>query len=322
MKAAVVSGVGQTPIYGDFADPLPGHEDCRINVRAAAISQLARGRVSGTHYSSSGQFPLVAGVDGVGRLDDGRRVYFVLPEAPYGSMAEIAVVPASQCLPLPDALDDVTAAAIANPGMSAWIALKERARLKAGETVLINGATGTAGRLGVQIAKYLGAAKVIVTGRNERSLRDLQSLGADETISLLENENALAERFGRAFADGVDVVLDYLWGESAQQILIAAAKNSVDGVPMRFVQVGSISGSEIALPAQVLRASAIELIGSGFGSVPLDRLINGVGELLQAAVPAGLEIAVSQVPLSHVEEAWADTNSATRTVLTIGEARR
>lgn len=322
MKAAVVSGAGQTPVYGDFADPLSGPEDCRITVRAASISQLARGRASGSHYSSSGQFPLVAGVDGVGRLDDGRRVYFVLPEAPYGSMAELAVVPASRCLPLPDALDDVTAAAIANPGMSAWIALKERARLKAGEVVLINGATGISGRLGVQIAKYLGAGKVIVTGRNEQSLRELQSLGADETISLLENENALAEQFGGAFARRVDVVLDYLWGESALQLLIAAAKNSADGVAMRFVQVGSMSGSEIALPAKVLRASAIELIGSGFGSVPLDRLINGIGELLQAAVPAGLEIAVSQVPLSHVEEAWADTSSATRKVLTIGEAHR
>jgi NADPH:quinone reductase-like Zn-dependent oxidoreductase len=322
MKAAVVSGAGQTPVYGEFQEPVSGPEDYRIAVRAAAISQLARGRASGGHYSASGRFPLVAGVDGVGRLDDGRRVYFVLPEAPYGSMAEIAAVPASRCLPLPDALDDVTAAAIANPGMSSWIALKERAHLKAGETVLINGATGISGRLGVQIAKYLGAGKVIATGRNNQSLEQLKSLGADETISLVENENSLEERFGAAFTRGVDVVLDYLWGESARQLLIAVAKNSADGVPMRFVQVGSMSGDEIALPAKVLRASAIELIGSGFGSVPLDRLVNGIGELLLAAVPAGLEIAVSQIPLSHVEEAWADTSSATRTVLTIGEVRR
>ena len=95
-----------------------------------------------------------------------RRVYFVLPRAPYGSMAEQAVVPSAHCVPLPDELDDVTAAAIANPGMSSWAAYTERARLKAGETVLVNGATGTAGRLAVQIAKYLGARKVIATGRN------------------------------------------------------------------------------------------------------------------------------------------------------------
>ena len=69
-------------------------------------------------------------------------------------------------LPLPDGLDDVTAAAIANPGMSSWAAYRERAHLKAGETVLVNGATGTAGRLAVQIAKHLGAKKVIATGRS------------------------------------------------------------------------------------------------------------------------------------------------------------
>jgi NADPH:quinone reductase-like Zn-dependent oxidoreductase len=83
----------------------------------------------------------------VGRLDDGRRVYFVLPSFPFRGMAERTVVPSAQCLSLPDHLDDVTAAAIANPGMSSWAALTERARLEAGETVLVNGATGTAGRL-------------------------------------------------------------------------------------------------------------------------------------------------------------------------------
>ena len=137
---------------------------------AAAISHVVKSRASGAHYSASGQFPFVVGIDGVGRLDDGRRVYFVLPRAPYGSMAEQTVAPSAQCLALPDDLDDVTAAAIANPGMSSWAAYKERAKLKAGETVLVNGATGTAGRLAVQIAKHLGAKKVIATARNADAL--------------------------------------------------------------------------------------------------------------------------------------------------------
>ena len=86
-------------------------------------------------------------------------------------MAEATVAPSASCLPLPDDLDDVTAAAIANPGMSSWAAFKERAKLKAGETVLVNGATGAAGRLAVQIAKHLGAKKVIATGRNAEALK-------------------------------------------------------------------------------------------------------------------------------------------------------
>jgi len=82
-------------------------------------------------------------------------------------------------------LDDVTAAAIANPGMSAWAALIERAALRPGETVLVNGATGSAGGLTMQLAKFLGAGKVIATGRNEGELQELLSLGADAVIPVL-----------------------------------------------------------------------------------------------------------------------------------------
>jgi NADPH:quinone reductase-like Zn-dependent oxidoreductase len=159
MKAAIVQQAGQMPVYADFTEPVPGPDENLITVTAAAISHVVKGRAAGTHYSSAAEFPFVVGIDGVGRLDDGSRVYFLMPRAPHGSMAERTIVPATQCLLLPDDLDDVTAAAIANPGMSSWAAYTERARLQPGETVLINGATGTAGRLAVQIAKYLGAGK-------------------------------------------------------------------------------------------------------------------------------------------------------------------
>src|SRR5690242_4569549 len=135
MQAAIVRGPGLTPVHADFAEPVPEAGEARIAVTAAAISPVVKGRASGTHYSAANRFPFVPGLDGVGRLDDGRRVYFILPRAPFGSMAERAVAPAAQCLPLPDDLDDVTAAAIANPGMSSWAALAERARLQPGETV-------------------------------------------------------------------------------------------------------------------------------------------------------------------------------------------
>ncbi len=159
MKAAIVQGAGQAPVYGDFAEPvlLPG--ESRVTVTASALSHLALGRAAGTHYSAAGSFPFVAGVDGVGRLDDGSRVYFLALRAPYGSMAEYSVARAGHWVGVPDALDDVTAAAIANPGMSSWAALAERAKLQAGETVLINGATGISGRLAVQIARHLGAKR-------------------------------------------------------------------------------------------------------------------------------------------------------------------
>ncbi|HEY5239379.1 MAG TPA: zinc-binding alcohol dehydrogenase family protein [Rhizomicrobium sp.] len=315
MKAAIVRGAGQTPVYGDFAAPVPSAEENRIRVAAAALSHLVKGRAAGTHYSSQGRFPFVAGIDGVGRLDDGRRVYFVMPKAPNGSMAEETVVPAAQCLSLPDGLDDVTAAAIANPGMSSWAAFAERARLKAGETVLVNGATGISGRLAVQIARHFGAKKIIATGRN---VDVLNALGADATIPLVEDEQALENSFKEQLAQGVDVVIDYLWGKSAQSLLIAGAKAGADTVPIRFVQVGSMSGSDITLPAAVLRSSAIELMGSGIGSVSLSRLISCIGELFQATLPAGFTIAAKPVPLSDVEAAWSDDDSARRIVFTVG----
>ena len=281
-----------------------------------------KARVSGAHYSAPGDFPFVAGIDGVGRLDDGRRVYFILPKAPYGSMAERAVVPASQCVPVPDGLDDITAAAIANPGLSSWAAFKERARLAPGETVLVNGATGTSGRLAVQIAKHLGARKVIATGRNAAALQSLKAIGADETILLGENTDALDAAIKEHFAGGIDVVLDYLWGKSAERILVAGAKAGKDGVPIRFVQIGNASGANITLPAAALRSAPIELMGSGLGSVPFDRIVERLRNCCRQPSTVAFEIATKTVPLSEVEQAWPGEACNPRIVFTVGGIAR
>lgn len=129
-------------------------------------------------------------VFGIGEM----RVCFILPEAPFGSLAEQSLVHSAQCISVPDALDDTTAAAIANPGMSAWAALVERARLRPGETVLVNGATGTAGRLAVQLAKYLGAGRVIGTGRNTGELKEQASFGAEALPFALDGEHPLGAK--------------------------------------------------------------------------------------------------------------------------------
>jgi NADPH:quinone reductase-like Zn-dependent oxidoreductase len=317
MKAAIVRGPGQAPVYGDFEPPVAREGEVLIHVAASALSHLTRNRASGSHYSSSGKFPFVSGADGVGRLDDGRRVFFLAPRTPFGGMAEQTVVPLAQCLPLPSALDNVNAAVIANPGMSSWAALSERAKLARGETVLINGATGIAGRLAVQIAKHLGAGKVIATGRNVEALRELPSLGADATITLANDVGALEQAFAPHFAQGVDVVLDYLWGASAERLLIAAAKVLPEGKPMRFVQVGGASGADVTLPSAVLRSSAIVLMGSGIGSVGLDRLIVTIAAVLDAAVAVGFKVAARAVPLSQIETAWNAETANARIVFTV-----
>jgi NADPH:quinone reductase-like Zn-dependent oxidoreductase len=323
MKAAIVTAAGKTPIYGDFNMPVAKAGEELISVRASALSNLTRSRASGSHYSASGVFPAVAGTDGVGLTQDGRRFYFAMPEAPFGALAEFCPISTRRCVEIPDSLDDITAAAIANPGMSAWAALVERAHLVAGETVLVNGATGTAGRIAVQLAKYLGASKVIATGRNVEELEEVKQLGADVvipfTLGMLhpsgtkDYEDALKQ----VFASGIDVVIDYLWGESAKTVIVAITK-TVDETPVRFVHVGGAGGEEnIELPGAALRSSAIMLMGSGVGSVSRTALVQAIRSVFEAVQPARLKIATTVVPLSEVEATWEKATGKPRVVFSI-----
>jgi NADPH:quinone reductase-like Zn-dependent oxidoreductase len=324
MKAGIITAAGSIPVYGDFKEPVASQGRELITVTASALSHFSKSRSSGSHYSSDGVFAVVAGADGVGRTAEGRRVYFALPEAPYGALAERSLVRAQQCVAVPDGVDDVTAAAIANPGMSAWAALVERAQLQPGETVLVNGATGTAGRLAVQLAKYLGAGKVIATGRNETELQDLLSLGADVAIpfSLGADHPQGAKHHEQAlraeFAHGINVVIDYLWGESARTIIVAIAKTVEDATPVRFVHVGGASREEnIELPGAALRSSAIQLMGSGLKSVSFAKLLDSIRLVFEAVEPAKLQIATRAVQLSAIEKTWEDATGKPRVVFTI-----
>jgi NADPH:quinone reductase-like Zn-dependent oxidoreductase len=315
MKAAIVVEAGQAPVYGDFTDPAPAPGQSLIRVTASSISHVTKSRASGAHYSSDGVLRFIPGIDGTGIGEDGRRVYFLSPEKPYGAMAEFCIVDDRHRFALPDGLSDDSAAAMAIPGMSSWAALVERAHLRAGETVLINGATGAAGRLAIQIAKHLGARKVIATGRQTRSFDDLRLLGADVTVPLIQDRDALENAFKSEFRQGVDIVLDYLWGMSAETLVIAAAKAGPEGVPIRYVEIGSISAPSITLPSAALRSSALQLMGSGIGSIPFPDLLKAIRGVLEAAPSAGFKIATERVPLADVTRAWATEETGSRIVL-------
>lgn len=305
MRAAIVKEQGATPVMGHFKIPIVKEGHVVINVSATALSRVSKFRSMGMHYSSEVTFPSVAGMDGVGTLEDGTRVYFALPAAPYGSLAEQTMVDEKLIVRLPDGMDDVTAAAIANPAMSSWAALVFRAGFKAGQTVLINGATGTSGSLAVQMAKGLGAKKIIVTGRNASKL---QALEADEAIAFdmtADNGHNLFEKsLMPLMAQGVDVILDYLWGESAFAIMSALAKTSTDRVT-RFVSIGTSSGQEnMNLPSSFLRSSTIELVGSGDKSVSKADMLSAVKGVFNMAAEGTLRIATKEFVLEDIEEAW------------------
>ncbi len=315
MKAAMIVEPGSSPVYGDFDDPVSAPGKSVIRVTATSISHLTRSRASGSHYSSAGTLPLIPGIDGTGVTENGHRVYFAAPERPYGAMAERCLVDNDHWFVLPEGIDEVTAAALAIPGMSSWAALVERAKLRAGETVLINGATGTSGRLAVQIAKHLGAGKVIATGRRAQSLDDLRAVGADATVQWAQDRDALEAAVRHEFEQGIDIILDYLWGTSAETLIVAAAKAGPEGVPIRYVQIGAISGPDITLPAAALRASGLQLMGSGIGGIPLPGLMKAIRGVLEAAPSGGFKIATRTLPLSQVTQAWAIQYSGSRIVL-------
>jgi len=316
MQAAVVNARGQAPKYQPFPDPEPREGEALVRVRAAGLHQIVRSLASGAHYASSGDGPAVPGIDGVGTLEDGRRVYFVFVRRPWGTMAERAAAPTARFIAVPDGLDDITAAAIANPGMSAWMTLKERAKLAAGESVLIMGATGVAGQLAIQVARHLGAKRVIAAGRN---LEAVAKVDVDATIALSQPEDAIREALAAETTRGIDVVVDYLWGRPTELVLEALAQGFKADLThkTRLVEVGSMAGPTITLPAATLRSIDLTLMGSGFGASSLDSILAAIPTLFDLAAKGTLSIAVEPVPLAQVEEAWNRTEKGRRIVFTV-----
>lgn len=308
MHAAVLSAFGETPRYAEFPDPVAREGESLLEVRAASLNRVDRARASGGHYTSGaeGDLPIVCGLDGVGISMSGARVYFGLPRAPYGSMAERTVVPDWMLAPIPSGLSDAEAAALINPGMAAYLPLAWRGRLAAGETVLVLGATGVTGRLAVQMARLLGAGRVVAAGRDPKALESLTGLGADALISLDRPEDELAAAFSAEAGDeGFHVVVDYLWGPPMNALLAALTRNEFKAAEheTRIVQVGDMAGPAVELPAEVLRSAPVTLTGSG-GFAPPEVRMEAFGKLCEFAGSGALRVAVEEVPLAEVEEAW------------------
>ena len=215
MNAAVVTSFDEPPHYQSFDPPQPRAEhEVLCDVLAVGLHPRVRSGASGSHYTSTGQLPLIPGIDGVARLPDRRRAYFVGPETAFGTMADKAIVDMRRVVILPDDADAVKVAAAMNPAMSSWVALRRRVPLEAGQDVLILGVTGNAGQMAVQIAKRLGARRVIGAGRDKGRLSEVLSLGA-EVVALSDSPKLSAAAIADAACE-VDVVLDYLWGAPAR----------------------------------------------------------------------------------------------------------
>jgi NADPH2:quinone reductase len=317
MRAAVLRVLGKPPRFEEFPEPTPGSGEVLLHVCAASLKPVDQQLAGGKHFASPRELPVVCGMDGVGRLEDGTRMFFGGPRRPYGAMAERTVVRRAQCFSVPEDVDDDTAAAIPNPGVSAWLSLKHSAKLASGETVLILGATGVTGKLAVQVARILGAGRLVAAGRNEQVLSKLHELGADATIPLDKPEQELIEAFRREAGEkGFDVIIDYLWGHPTEALLTALtnAEFAVAGSETRLVQVGESAGPTITLPAAVLRSTALTIRGTA-GIPPWDMLTEAFQQVMNYAASGKLRIETERVPLAEIEDAWERNVPARRLVV-------
>ncbi len=299
MHAAVVTRFDGPPRFQEFADPEERQGGVVLDVVAAGLHPRVRSQADGSHYTSTDELPLIPGIDGVGRGRDGELRYFVLPDTSRGSMAEKVLVDPRRSVVLPADCDPVAVAAGMNPAMSSWVALRRRIAFQAGRSVLVLGATGSAGRMAVQVAQRLGASTVFATGRNEGRLAEASAQGAT-TVPLTE-PGALAR------AADVDVVLDYLWGQPAADAMSTLVTARADrGRRLDWLQIGSVAGPEAPVPSAALRASGLTILGSGQGSVDTRDILAELPEIAAALTEGVFTVNARTVSLADVEQAWAE----------------
>jgi NADPH:quinone reductase-like Zn-dependent oxidoreductase len=300
LKAAVITSFNEPPFYTDIGEPVPEMPgEMLVEVLAAGLHHLTRGRASGAHYSSTGRPPLIAGVDGVGRGTDGNLRYFVQAPEQVGSMADKTVIELRRSIELPDDCDPVTVAAAMNPAMASWLALRCRVPFQAVQSVLILGATGSSGRMAVQVARHLGAVQVIAAGRDEGKLARLSELGATGTVTL--DDVRLGE-----LASEVDVVLDFVWGDAAARIMETVLRQRRDrSAPLTWIHVGSMAGDVAPIPGALLRGASFEIVGSGHGSVSDRAILTELPALAGEIARGTFRIDARAIPLCDVEQAWS-----------------
>lgn len=295
MRAVVVHEYG-VPQASDFPEPSAGPDQAVVEVLVAGLNPVDVAICAGSFYAGKPPLPSVAGREGVGMLN-GNRVYFDAPIAPFGSMAERALIDPGSAYPIPDGLDEGVAVALGISGLAAWLALTWRAKLQEGEHVLVLGASGVLGQIAVQAAKLLGAARVVAAARSAEGLERCLALGADATVRLGEPED-LPAAFSAAADGRIDVVIDPLFGEP----FVAAVNAASFGA--RIVQIGAGAGAEATISSAPIRGKMLVLMGHTNFAAPPEVKREAYGKLAEAAGGGEIVVEVERIPLEQVGEAW------------------
>jgi NADPH:quinone reductase-like Zn-dependent oxidoreductase len=298
MRAAVLHEHGGTPRCDEFEAPTESADGVVVDVAAAGLHHFDLHKASGTFYTGPPPLPSIVGTDGVGRLPDGRRVYFDQTVSPYGSMGERTLVPRDATLEVAEGTDDIVAAALGNTGLAAWLALTWRAELQPGETLLVLGATGAVGAVAVQAARLLGAGRVVAVAlADERLIPRLRELGPDAVIELDRVED-LTEALRSAAPDGVNVTIDLLWGEPALAAMRACARFA------RHIEIGNVAGGDLVLPAPLIRSLSLDVRGFSVALPPPEVKREGYLRVTGHAARGDIVVDVEPVALEDVAVAW------------------
>ena len=317
MNAAVVTSFDEPPHFQRFPIPQPtADEQLLVDVLAVGLHPRVRSGAAGAHYTSTGALPMIPGIDGVGRRPDGRRIYFVADDEVRGTMAEKALIDKRRSIELPEEVDAATVAATMNPAMSAWVALRLRVPLQPGQSVLVLGATGNAGTMAIQVAKLLGAGRVVGAGRDPARLNALTTVGADAVVRLVDDAEATNRALADAAAD-VDIVIDYLWGKPAQHAIMALLTARHDrSQELNWIQIGATAGATIELPSIALRSANLRLQGNGQGAVSPPAYLAELPALVDQINAGRIALKASPRALADVEKIWITTDKpGERTVL-------
>ncbi|MDX9887231.1 quinone oxidoreductase family protein [Thauera sp.] len=292
MKAAVISERGAAPVVQEFPEPASQEGAVLIDMDTAGLGGWD---VLGA-YRLGVQYPCVIRGEGVGRAPDGRRVYFGERSVmPFGAWAERTLVPADEVWDVPDDVDDKTAITMGIAATGALVPL-ERANIQRGEQVLVLGATGTLGQVALQLARYLGAGRVVAAARSVETLQRLKTRGIADEVVALGSENDVAA-LKDAAGDGFDVVLDLVCG----QPMLNALKATRWGA--RIMTIGTGAGRQINLDIADLLFRTLSCVGTG-QRPPADR--RAIWErLLRIAHTENIQVDYADYTLDQAAEAWA-----------------
>ena len=307
MRAAHIAELGGAPQVVELGG------DGAVEIRAVALNPIDIAVANGRFYGGHPPFPYIPGNEAVG-LVEGARLHLHGENRGItqdGFLAERLDFPAALGAPVPDELDDATASACGVAALAGWMPVAVRAPVQPDDRVLVLAATGTVGRVAVQAARLLGAARVVAAGRDEQRLRRTLALGADEAVHL-DGGDDLVERLRAACGgDGPTLVVDPLWGEPARIVTEAAAPNA------RIVHMGQSAGPEATLASSIVRGKQLSILGyTNFRLTPEQR-IAAYGDLTAHVAAGRIEIDLETFPLDRVADAWQAQQEGMKAVVVL-----